>query len=60
MEKIVKEYIKPNIKVNDFISKHHLLGWELGEGSTQEQLGKGNNTFDEEEEYDYDVNVWKQ
>lgn len=60
MEKIVKEYIKPNIKVNDFISKHHLLGWELGEGSTQEQLGKGNNTFEEEEEYDYDVNVWKQ
>lgn len=60
MEKIVKEYIKPNIKVNDFISKHHLLGWELGEGSTQEQLGKGNNTFDEEEEYDYDINVWKQ
>ena len=49
MEKIVKEYIKPNIKVNDFISKHHLLGWELGEGSTQEQLGKGNNTFDEVE-----------
>jgi hypothetical protein len=38
MEKIVKDYIKPNIKVNDFISRHHLL-WEIGEGSTEEQLG---------------------
>ncbi len=59
MEKILKEYIKPNIKVNDFASRHHVLGWELGNGTTGEQLGKRNNTFDEEEEYDYDVNVWE-
>lgn len=63
MEKIVKEYIKPNIKVNDFISRNHLLGWEIGEGSTEEQLGhnpspgdledpdfqsKGNNVWENE------------
>jgi hypothetical protein len=59
MEKIVKEYVKPNIKVNDFVSRHHVLGWELANGTTDQQLGKGNNTFDEEEEYDYDVNVWE-
>lgn len=39
MEKIVRSYIKPKIKVNDFISRHYLMGWELGEGTTQEQLG---------------------
>lgn len=60
MEKIVKEYVKPNIKVNDFVSRHHVLGWELANGTTDQQLGKGNNTFDEKEEYDYDVNVWEQ
>ena len=64
MEKIVKDYIKPNIKVNDFISRHHLL-WELGEGSTLEQLGddpepigpidpgfqvKGNNVWENEQD----------
>ena len=37
MEKKENNYIKPNIKVNDFISRHHLM-WELGDGSTQEQL----------------------
>jgi hypothetical protein len=40
MEQKVIHYIKPNIKVNDFISRHHLMGWELGDGSTQEQLSE--------------------
>ncbi len=40
MEQKVIHYIKPNIKVNDFISRHHLMGWELGEGSTTEQLSE--------------------
>lgn len=40
MEQKVIHYIKPNIKVNDFISRHHLMGWELGEGSTEEQLSE--------------------
>jgi hypothetical protein len=40
MEKKANHYIKPNIKVNDFISRHHLMGWELGDGSTEEQLSE--------------------
>ncbi|MBR5061348.1 MAG: hypothetical protein IKX24_04305 [Prevotella sp.] len=40
MEKIIKDYSKPVIKVNDYISRHRLMaGWELGEGTTDEQLG---------------------
>ncbi|MBQ6063382.1 MAG: hypothetical protein IJK87_07090 [Prevotella sp.] len=40
MKKIVKDYTKPHIKVNTFISRHNLLaGWELGEGTTQDQFG---------------------
>lgn len=39
MEKIVREYIKPRIKVNDFISRNYIMGWEIGQGTTDEQLG---------------------
>lgn len=39
MEKIVRKYIKPSIKVNNFISRNYLMGWEIGQGTTMEQLG---------------------
>lgn len=44
MEKIVKDYTKPSIKVNTFISRNKLMaGWELGEGTTQDQFGHDKN-----------------
>ena len=39
MEKKENHYIKPNIKVNDFISRHNLM-WEIAEGTTEEQLSE--------------------
>lgn len=61
MEKTVKEYIKPNIKVNDFISRNHLLGWEIGEGSTEEQLGTGPSPgdIDDPSIQSKSFNVWE-
>lgn len=64
MEQKVIHYIKPNIKVNDFISRHHLMGWELGEGSTEEQLsepdalGPGSPGVSNEPEIGAKKNVW--
>ena len=61
MEKKVNHYIKPNVKVNDFISRHHLMGFELGDGSTSEMLtkeavgGLDNTDFDESSPK---TNVW--
>ncbi|MBQ6208486.1 MAG: hypothetical protein IJK42_01755 [Prevotella sp.] len=43
MEKIVKDYIKPGIKVNTYITRNKLLaGWELGGGTTQDQFSHDN------------------
>ena len=40
MEKIVKEYNRPQVKVNNFISRNHYLsGWEIEQGTTNQQLG---------------------
>lgn len=62
MEKKVNHYVKPNIKVNDFISRNHLLGWELGDGSTNEQLGNDPSPRDLDdpsfEGTDAKTNVW--
>lgn len=59
MKETVKEYIKPNIKVNDFISRHHLL-WEIGEGSTYEQLGTdpSPSDIDDPSFQSKSINVW--
>lgn len=61
MKKVVKVYIKPNIKVNDFISRNYLLGWGVGKGSTDKQWGNDPSPrdIDDPSINSKSINVWE-
>jgi len=58
---INKNYIQPETMIHDFLSSEEVMGIGIGEGSTSDQFGKGNQDLDDTndvEDADYRESVW--
>ena len=54
-----KRYINPQTEIIVFVSSESVMGYGVGEGSTNEQLSKGTNNIDmDDDEQNMNVSVW--
>lgn len=54
-----KRYINPQTEIIDFVSSESVMGYGVGEGSTDDQFGKGTNSFDmNDNEKEMNASVW--